>query len=110
MFNSVLNTENICQNPGNPKACINNRANLKKKKKVHTHLVEEVRATDCSDLADMVHKAEVSLGGAVQLTHADLSKTSVEFSPYILAEAVSHTHSHFMILLILCLVIPMHTY
>lgn len=87
------------QNPGNL-----NNGSSRKKEKVHAHLVEEVGATDCSNLADMVHEAEVPFGGAVQLTHADLSKTSVEFFPYILAKPVSHSHLHFMILLILCLV------
>lgn len=87
---------------------MNYRAKSKKEEN-HTHLVEEVGATDCSNLADMIHEAEVPLGGAVQLTHADLSKTTVEFFPYVLAKAVSHTHVHFMILLILCLVVASHT-
>lgn len=58
----------------------------------------------------MVHEAEVPFSGAVQLTHADLPKTTVEFFPYILAKAVSHSDSHLVILLILCLVIQVHTY
>jgi len=51
----------------------------------------------------VVHEAQVSFSGAVDLTHADLPETSEELSPNVLPETVPNTHEHLVILLILCL-------
>lgn len=69
-----------------------------------TNLVKEIWAADSSDLANVVHEAQVSFSGAVDLTHADLPKAPEELSPYVLPEAIPDAHAHPVILLITCLI------
>ena len=58
----------------------------------------------------MVHEAEVALGGAIELTHADLAEALVELTPHILPQAVPNTHVHFVLLVILSLHRHTHTH
>lgn len=73
-----------------------------------TNLVKEIGASDSSNPADVVHEAQVSFGGAVDLTHSDLPETPEEFSPDILSESIPNTHAHPVILLILYLIDTQH--
>ncbi len=59
-----------------------------------THPVEEVGAAHSSNLADVVHETQVSLGGAVHLAHFNVSKTNVEFPPDVLTQPIPDSHPH----------------
>lgn len=68
-----------------------------------THPVEEVGATHHSDPADVVHEAEVSLSGAIHLTHLYVPKAAEELPPDVLTQAVPYTHPNLVGLIQFCL-------
>lgn len=59
-----------------------------------THPVKEVGAAHGSSFADVVHEAQVSLGGAVHLAQFDVSKATLELPPDVLPQPVPDSHPH----------------
>lgn len=50
----------------------------------NTHFINEIGAAHGSNFSNMIHEAQVPLGGAVHFTHFDVSKASVELLPDVL--------------------------
>lgn len=60
----------------------------------NTYLVDKIRAAHSSDLANVVHETQVSLSGAVHLTHSDVSKAALELLPNIRPQPIPDAHPH----------------
>lgn len=60
----------------------------------NTHLVDKIGAAHSSYLANVVHETQVSLSGAVHLTHSDVSKAALELLPNIRPQPIPDAHLH----------------
>ena len=68
-----------------------------------THPVDKVRAAHSSNLANVVHENQVSLGGAVHLAHFNVSEAIQELPPDVLPQPIPYANPHLVNFIHLCL-------
>lgn len=62
--------------------------------------VQKVDASHCSDLGRVIEKADVSLGGGVQLSDLNVAESIQELAPHVASDSVPDGDSNFVVLLI----------
>lgn len=68
-----------------------------------SYLVEVIQSSHSSDFPTVISKSNIGFGGRIKLKNAHVSKSSDKFSPNISPQAITHSKSYHVVLIVVFL-------